>query len=377
MRFYVWISTMLVAFGLFCTPALPQVFQPFGVDAENLDVTTCRHDFGCPRIDMAKQAGAQWMRAFAIWRFLEPQKDVFDWGELPWQIWYAQQNGIQVHLTATWAPQWANGAISTCPPYAGANMWDRGTTTGSDCAYGYRDVGRTVTDRNYTQVFFYNLARQFDGSDVSGCPASVYNASTCHPLVEYFGVWNEPNGLNNYNDTYFSPNNLGNYLNDFVTQYLFPAHDGVKSANPSAHVVAPELGTGSGTTCGGFSNCHGWNASWLQPLMQYFKSTFDVVSIHGYHADANADTSVVETAYSLSGLPIWLTETAYGSSSSVTDLYWNLYNRSSYWGKTFYNLGGYGSCSSASSLLCSYDGMTLTQTPFFWAYQQVLAPRPW
>lgn len=93
-------------------------YRPFGVDVENLDVTKCNHHsaVGCPIVDQAAAAGVQWMRLFAIWHFLEPSNGSFDWGELPWQIAYANSKGIQVYLTAEWAPRWANGATINCSP---------------------------------------------------------------------------------------------------------------------------------------------------------------------------------------------------------------------------------------------------------------------
>jgi hypothetical protein len=68
-------------------------FQPFGVDAENLSVTYCNHNVGCPLIDEAAAAGAQYMRLFALWYFMEPEENTYAWGEYPWRVWYAQQQG--------------------------------------------------------------------------------------------------------------------------------------------------------------------------------------------------------------------------------------------------------------------------------------------
>ncbi len=352
--------------------------QPFGVDAENLDVSKCNHTLGaCPLVDMAAQAGAQWMRLFPIWHFIQPNAGTFDWGELPWQVWYAQQHGIQVYFTPTWAPQWANGATSTCPPYAGANQYDCGGTCNTPppnpCQYGYRDVGYSVRSYSYTYNFFYNLALQFNGSDVSGCPTN--DASHCHPLVQYFGVWNEPDGMNNFNVANIeSPSNYGNYLNDYAYYYLFPAHDGVKAANPAAYVVAPELGTGSSVSCGGFSNCPSFNDSWMKPIARYFSTSYDIVSIHGYHADYGADTTAVSKAVAVAGgKPVWLTETSYPSSPSyVVGLYNNLYRYLPTWNwtKAFYQYGGYEPASqSAGKMVYSNDGSTLLPTAWFSYYQ--------
>ena len=118
---------------------------------------------------------------------------------------------MNVVFTAVYAPQWANG--STCTNCNPINNCSCTQTSCNGC-----DTGRTVTSSQYTYNFFYNMAKEFNGSCVSGCST---NATTCHPLVQYFGVWNEPDGLNNYWDKWFD-SDLGNYLNDFNTQYLFP-----------------------------------------------------------------------------------------------------------------------------------------------------------
>jgi hypothetical protein len=213
-------------------------YQPFGVDVENLDVSKCNHNVGvgCPLVDQAAAAGAQWMRLFAWWYYLEPSNGSYNLGELPWQIAYAQSKGIQVYLTATWAPPWANGAQITCNPVSHG---------GADCPQP-QDEGATVLNSTYTYDFFYNLATQFNGSGggytSSYCgTGSSYNADYCHPLVQYFGTWNEPDGMNNYNDKEYDPYNLGNYLNDFVNQFLQPAYNGIKAANPSAYELVEKL----------------------------------------------------------------------------------------------------------------------------------------
>lgn len=354
---------LLITVSLFAERANAQgAFQPFGVDAENLDVSKCNPNIGCPLIDQAANAGAQWMRLLAIWWFLEPQQNQFNWGILPWQVWYAQQRGINVYFTATWAPQWANGAASTTPPYAGGNC--------GDC-------GRTVLNSNYTYTFFYNLASQFNGSTTASCASG--DPTNCHPLVQYFGVWNEPNNANNYNDVYFDPNNPGNYLSDFVNQYLFPAYNGVKQANPSAFVVAPDLQQGN-VSCGNFSVYNGCNyiSSWLQPLMQYFSSSFDIISVHSHqstHDDTKNEIDNEVVANVGASKFIWVTECDFSSSeaSNVTTVYVDEFNRSSYWTKIFYNLAGYSPCGQ-KGLLCSNDGVNLTDTSAFFAYQQVYAP---
>jgi len=349
---------------------------PFGVDVEGLYDPLCEPSYGsCPLIDEAAAAGAQWIRLLAVWTNMEPSNGTFNWDYLPYQVWYAQQKGIKVIFTATWAPQWANGATSTCPPYAGATQTGPGTSTLPQCAHGYGDVGRTVTSSSYTYNFFYHLALEFNGSSTTGCST---NASTCHPLVQYFGVWNEPNGMNNYNDTYYDPGDLGAYLNDFVNEYLAPAHNGVKAANASAYVMAPDIGTG-GNTCGGFSGCGTWQSSWMQSLNEYFSGDYDVITIHGYNSSESVlkgNVVQVEDSYNSGGKPIWVDENAMSGTNNVTAYYVDQYNNQSFWQAAFWEFGGYGvNCSTTVDLLCTASGSSVLETTaYFTAYQQVYAP---
>jgi len=369
----------LICLGAGAGPML--AWQPFGVDVEATYDPLCNPGYGsCPLLDQAAAAGAQWVRLLAVWNNLEPSNGSFTWGNLPYDVWYAQQKGMNVILTATWAPQWANGAISTCPPYAGATQTGPGSSNLPQCANGYQDVGRTVTNSSYTYNFFYNLALQFNGNgQTSGCNVNPVNASLCHPLVQYYGVWNEPNGMNNFNDTYYDPNNLGNYLNDFVNQYLSPAHSAVHAANAAALLMAADLGTG-GNTCGGFqgNNCGTWQASWMQPLNQYFTSYYDVITIHGYNGSENTlkgNVDQVENSYNSGRKQIWVDENAMSGTSNVTQYYVDEYNRQSYWQAAFWEFGGYGvSCSTTVDLICSPGSGQLQGTAYFTAYQQVYAP---
>ncbi len=344
--------------------------QPFGTDIESFAASACTPS-GCPFLDDAAAAGAQWVRLLAIWHFLEPTEGNFQWGELPYQIWYAtSQKHMNVYLTATWAPSWANGATQTTyPPYACSGQ--------SQC----QDVGRTVTSYNYTYNFFSALAREFNGSSVSGCST---NASTCHPLVQYFGVWNEPNEAQNFDDQYFAQN-PGDYLDDFVNQFLSPAYNGVKAGNPSAYVVAPELST-TNSSCGYWSepsgySCGTWQASWMQPMAQYFSGSYDVISIHGYEAESTVKANVlqIEGSFNPAGKPIWVTEHEMGPSTQVTNTYVDEYNYQSFWTKVFWTFippaAGY-TCSGATALFCSNNGgSTFVQnTAYFDAYYNVYYP---
>ena len=293
---------------------MAQPYQPFGIDGAMLDQGRCNPAVGCKMMDDAASIGVQWVRLGAIWHDIQPtQNGGYNWGSLPYAVWYAQQKGISIYFTAVWAPKWANGAISDCNPFSGANQNNKGTSVYAECANGWQDVGRTVTNSSFTYNFFYNLVREFNGNSNIGCAT---NEDTCHPLVQYFGVWNEPNGLNNYNDTYYNPNNLGNYLNDFVTQYLFPAKQAIVDANPTAYLIAPEVGTGNSITCGGFNGCSDWFSSWVHPLLKYFSTSFDIISIHGY----NSESTDKDNVWLLSNFrkPIWMTETAYANRLEET-----------------------------------------------------------
>jgi len=209
-----------------------------------------------------------------------------------------------------------------------------------------------------------------------------YNPNLCHPLVQYFGVWNEPDGIQNFDDTNYAPNGLGGYVADFVSQYLSPAYNGVRQANASAYVLAPELGTGSSVKCGGFGGTCQWYSSWDQPLTQTYSTNIDVLTVHGYGATATTDSITVSEAASMWSKTVWLTETAYSdpSGSQITDLYGFEYTYQNYWTKAFYKLGNDApgvapSCGSSELLICTTDGMTWQANyPFYNLYARASNP---
>ncbi len=137
-----------------------------------------------------------------------------------------------------------------------------------------------------------------------------------------------------------------------------------------------------GTSCGAFSRFEGdcdWIQRWLVPLMQSYSAYWDVIGLHSHVSDHGYTTSQVDTVHiynSLYGLgqSIWVTEADYSSlnPSDVMGVYVDQYNRSSYWKKTFYTLGGVSgdSCSNPKYLLCQ----GVTPTPNFAQYQNAYAP---
>lgn len=341
-------------------------FQPFGMDIEWIDVGQCNPNLYrsdawgsgvgyCPQLEAAARAGAQYLRVLTLWRWLEPNppagapqpsvpgqrtgQHTYAWDTDPygnqWDYFvnycgsfspnHCSGSPFQVIFTHVWAPAWARGSSCVdCSPLSG---------DANQCGDAGRSVQNTVNGSGYAIQgtdtlfdYYYNFARHFQGR------------------VKYYGVWNEPNNSCNFDARYLGSTS-GNYLNDFVSRYLFMAWNGVHQADPSASVIAPELMYGSGS-CGGWFGCD-WYTSWLQPLWQYFNSSMDIIGLHRYPGDHTGVRSNVQQVFNLTGgaRQVWVTEVGYdfsgdGSfqSNEMYGTYVDNFNYTGYnWQKTFYH----------------------------------------
>src|SRR5579883_3435949 len=322
-------------------------FQPFGVDVERFDPSQCNASVGCPLMDEAAAAGAQFIRLFVLWRYVEPNAPVapaypsvygqwtgqhtYDWSELDYEINRANNMGIQVYLVFDWAAPWANGNPQPdCSPLDANQI----------CANGQWTVGYAILNKYYLLDLAYNAAVHF-GS-----------------LVNYYGVWNEPNVAINFNLTNPSDpdyNQNGEYLNVYADRYLSMVWNGIKQGNPSATVVGGEVATNA---CGTPPSGCNWYSSWVQPLYQYFSGNWDIMAVHEHRGSHNDTKGDMDTYYALTNgsKPIWTTENDYSSGSNEpTDLnltYVDLFNRQPWWQKNFYTM-----VRGDQNGFCTYPGL--------------------
>lgn len=358
------IAMSIVLAGL-CLPVEAQ-FQPFGIDVEWIAVDQCspylyRADaYGsgvgyCPQLEAAARAGAQYVRFLSLWRWLEPNpptgvpqpsvpgqrtgQHTYAWNSDPWgNQWdyfvdycsrfspgYCSWRPYQVIFTHNWAPAWARGSTCVdCSPLSGnaAQCGDAGRAVQN----GFNGSGYSVSAQDILFDYYYNFARHFQGR------------------VRYYGIWNEPNNSCNY-DARWLGTGSGNYLNDFVSRYLFMGWNGVHQADPSAKTIAAELQHGN-VSCGGWFGCD-WFSGWMQPLWQYFSSSIDIIGVHRYPGDHTGVRSAVGQVYGLTfgAREIWVTEAGYdysgdGSfqSNEMYGTYVDNFNYTGYnWQKTFYH----------------------------------------
>ncbi|MBX5494772.1 MAG: beta-galactosidase [Bryobacteraceae bacterium] len=364
---------VLLALGV-VVPTLNAQFEPFGVDVEHISVSHCgpnvyRQDqygsgYGyCPQLEKAARAGVQWVRLYALWRFIEPTQGQFNFDyQLDYMVEYARSKGMKVYITAIWAPAWARGSTCVdCSPLAFNNS--------PECL----DAGYAVVNPDYTYNFFYTMAQHYRNKYPFDNPVKAY------------GVWNEPDHGCMYNARNLSAP-PGNYLNEFVMRYLFPAYNGIKAGDPNALVVGPELMEDeSEVSCGTYnhnelgSRCD-WYDSWMKPLWNYFGGLFDVISLHLYRANHDEVKSQMERVNGLvlGQRPLWLTEMGYtqnglydyAHAEQMRLSYVDLFNRQPWWAKIFYSSlrDGDGLC-NGSGLLCGETALTEKQA--YWTYKQM------
>ena len=212
-----------------------------------------------------KAAGIAWIRIDIDWSVIEASKGRFSYGEVDRVVNYASSNGLSIYASIGNTPGWANGKKGKNYPAAHAADWKS-------------FVNRTITR---------------------------YKSK-----VKYWGIWNEPNLR------YFFA--LGK--DKYVQQVLLPAVQTIRSADPAAFIVGPELAhlTSPGTE---------WYF-WMKYILDNAGGYFDIISHHlyedlgiyyMYELLENGDKLIpaVKKIVEESGQgnkPFWITETGWNTS---------------------------------------------------------------
>lgn len=289
----------------------------FGIDVEDI-----QDDRISETLDKILEAGASWIRIYAIWRNIEPNppdekfadgswgnftgRHFYRWGHLDRIIDGAHARGVNVYLVNIWPPRWANGRPSdSCNPFGGEDF----------------SCGNVILNHHWFTDFVYNEVSHFKGR------------------VQHYGLWNEPNDRHSFN----WPDD-GTYLNVFMSTYAFGAKSALLAADPSAKLVGPELSMGTGIP----SEKGKWDRSWMEPILMRFPDIFDVLSIHNHsnsHENAKRKSEKVKDLMVRYGVyrEFWMTE--FGADScdvgqkeqarQVERVYADTANRN-WWTKTFY-----------------------------------------
>lgn len=212
----------------------------------------------------AKAAGIAWIRIDVDWSVIEAAKGSFHYSEVDRVVNYAAANGLSVLASIGSTPGWANNNKGKTYPASSVSTWKS-------------FVSRTV---------------------------SRYKSK-----VKYWGIWNEPNLK-----LFFA---LGK--DKFVQQVLLPGIQAVRSADPAAFLVGPDLShkTESGSE---------WYF-WMKYILDNAGSQLDIISHHiyedlgiyyMYELLENGDKfipavkQIVEDA-GQGSKPFWITETGWST----------------------------------------------------------------
>jgi hypothetical protein len=166
-----------------------------------------------------KAAGITWIRIDISWRLIETSKGNFNFKEVDRIADYAAANALSIYASISDTPGWANGKKGSNYPATNVNDW---------------------------KSFVNNIINRYKFK------------------IKYWGIWNEPNVTN-----FFA---LGKDI--FVQQILLPAAQTIRTADPTAFIVGPELAhlTGSGAE---------WYF-WMKYILDNAGQYFDIISHHLY-----------------------------------------------------------------------------------------------
>ena len=227
--------------------------------------------------DLAAQQGKfRWVRLWFWWRWLEPVQGQIDWSPMDAQVSWARENGMQIMASFAQIPSWANGSDPNCD-----------FTTRGDCMPPPKDPSVWAD-------FVSQAVRRY------------------HDDIHYWNVWNEPNLTGSFSGT----------RNDFIGLMEQPAIHAIRSLDPTAKIVGPELAQLKPSWLKELLGDGYWDwRAWLRDLMYYGDgSSYDVISEHTYQNRAGDVGSYLDDFHdhlvALPGgaaKPVWLTETGFNS----------------------------------------------------------------
>ncbi|HSQ35993.1 MAG TPA: cellulase family glycosylhydrolase [Candidatus Binatia bacterium] len=231
------------------------------------------HLAGNDTLARVRAAGITWIRIDINWDRIEPSKGQFYFAEVDRVVGYAAANGLSVLASIAYTPAWANGEKENWTAYPASDVND------------WRDFVARVIGR-------YNHA------------------------VRYWSVWNEPNLRD-----FFAPGK-----DVFVQRVLLPAAQVIRSVDPAAFIVGPELSHKTETGMEWYF--------WLKYILDNAGPYFDVISHHLYE-DLGvyymyellekgdnllpAVRQIIEEA-GQGGKPFWITETGWNTSKFSEDM---------------------------------------------------------
>lgn len=210
------LATLISLVALLAGPGEARAERPLDVGfADSLYGT----EDGGRWMDLTKQVNADVIRVNMYWSLVAPAKPAnprdpsdpaYSWKTFDDQIKRAAERGLEVDLTVTAAPRWAEGPKR--PPF-------------SDKA----PPGSWRPDPGHFGDFAHAVAKRYSGTYDPGP-----DGGGTLPRIEYFEVWNEPNL-----HTYITPQFRGrkNVSAGIYSRLLNAAYDEIKAVDPTMKVV--------------------------------------------------------------------------------------------------------------------------------------------
>ncbi len=208
-------------------------------------------------LDKVADGNFHWIRVDFNWSEIQPKKNGgYKWKSLDETISQARSLNLTVFATLAYSPSWASQDGNRASPPS-KKAWEDFVSTA--------------------------VARYKDS-------------------IQHWGMWNEPNL------EFFWKGSK----EDYVKRILKPGYNAVKSVDPSAQVVAPDLA---------FGKDHHWE-EWVRTISKNARASFDIFSFHIYPEEDDGESegsepvlnrldSEVKTLLRKEKLldrPVWLTE---------------------------------------------------------------------
>jgi len=172
-------------------------------------------------LEKVVEAGISWIRIDIHWYETEPAEGVIDYTRVDRVVAFAETRGLSILAVLAYTPGWANGGLGLNHPPEDGSAWTRFVT-------------RTVT--RYKN------------------------------RIKYWNIWNEPNM-----DVFWAGGK-----DTFVDEIFLPAAWAIRTADPAAFIVGPELAhlTSEGQE---------WYF-WMKYILERCGDTIDIVSHHIYES---------------------------------------------------------------------------------------------
>jgi polysaccharide biosynthesis protein PslG len=220
-------------------------------------------DLAAKLMDKVKESGIQWVRIDVSWDEIESQQGNLNWNSADDSIRAASDRGLKIYASLQGAPKWANG--------------------GKDSRVQARNVSDWAS-------FCQKAAERYDGKHEV-------------PKVDFFGIWNEPdgNGLGEKGDS------QDKKLNDYVKNILQPASKAIKNVRSDAKIAAPDLAS---------------KPDFLEKVLDKAKDSIDIVTVHKY---SDKVATVVQYVQNIANMvkrkgghnkDLWLTETGWSTKTN-------------------------------------------------------------